>query len=264
VDTFDSGKKTSEFIAEQDRILAEDVVSGAERFWPVHVYLEPTNHCNLRCSMCARSAMDRGMGTMPLDRFKGVVDEIADLGIHPRITLTGQGEPLIDRTLMDKIGHAVSRGGHVSIITNGTLLDERRTEALLNSGIHRVQISFDSLTPETYGRIRIPAVGTGADLFAATKARVERFIRINQSRPEPIFVSISAVISDLNRQEVEAMRTHWIEIGVDNVYFPDVAVRSGLGGYDFPEALQRIRRCSMRFPPKFGPPVKVESASLNR
>lgn len=119
--------------------------------------------------------------------------------------------------------------------------------ALLASGLHRVQISFDSLEEATYRQIRIPAVKSRTYLFETTKQYVEDFIVSNKKMGSPVFISISAVISDLNRHEKQNIHDFWSRAGVDNVYFPEMVVRSGLGGMRPPKVRRRLNRCTMPF-----------------
>ena len=42
------------------------------------------------------------------------------------------------------------------VFTNGTLLNEKNSEMILNSSITRLFISLDAATEETYNKVRIP------------------------------------------------------------------------------------------------------------
>ncbi|MHC4138141.1 MAG: hypothetical protein ACYS0K_24650, partial [Planctomycetota bacterium] len=47
--------------------------------WPTHLQVEPTNLCNLRCAFCpVTTGMDRPSGSMDVDVFKKLIDEIGD------------------------------------------------------------------------------------------------------------------------------------------------------------------------------------------
>ena len=40
------------------------------------IYIEPTNRCNLNCSICVRQVWDEPMGDMPLASFKLIVKQL--------------------------------------------------------------------------------------------------------------------------------------------------------------------------------------------
>jgi cyclic pyranopterin phosphate synthase len=70
-----------------------------------------------------------------------------------KIRITG-GEPLVRRDVVHLVRHLAGIQGilDLSMTTNGVLLEEFAQE-LKQGGLHRINISMDSLNPEKYGRI---------------------------------------------------------------------------------------------------------------
>ena len=67
---------------------------------PRSLQVEVTGACNLRCHMCLvryRPPLHRVKGSLTLDQFRSLVDELPDLD---EITLQGLGEPLLAPDLM--------------------------------------------------------------------------------------------------------------------------------------------------------------------
>jgi GTP 3',8-cyclase len=111
-----------------------------------------TDRCNFRCSYC-----------MPLDEYDWInkneiltFEEISrvatlfvGLGVE-KIRLTG-GEPLVRQNLDRLVAKLSSIGGlkDLCLTTNGALLAEK-VAALKASGLKRVNISVDSLSPEKF------------------------------------------------------------------------------------------------------------------
>ena len=46
------------------------------------IRIETTNICNAHCIMCPREKLDREKGTMSIDLFKKIIDEVKDYGVE--------------------------------------------------------------------------------------------------------------------------------------------------------------------------------------
>src|SRR5947209_4005716 len=117
---------------------------------PRSLQVEVTGACNLRCQMCLvryRPPKHRVRGSMSLDQFKQLVDELPDLD---EITLQGLGEPLLAPDLMGMIEYAVGRGISVGFNTNATLMTYTWAEQLVDAGVDWIHVSIDGGTAETF------------------------------------------------------------------------------------------------------------------
>src|SRR5207245_4447952 len=85
--------------------------------------VENTSYCNFRCRYCATHSED---STLTLPRGHMSAEKFAELvGRHPRAALViiqGDGEPLMDPTLFEKIAVARAAGRVTQVISNGSLL----------------------------------------------------------------------------------------------------------------------------------------------
>lgn len=111
--------------------------------------IEPTTRCNFTCGFCVGRTMRQG--DLPWAAFEGF------LAAHPRlrhVELQGEGEPLLHRRFFDMAAAARARGIAVSLITNGSLLDEAMVERLLAAGITSIHVSMESADPAEFRRIR--------------------------------------------------------------------------------------------------------------
>ena len=123
---------------------------------PTYAQFEPVGQCNLRCQMCAIQFRSDGPphgppAFMPFERFTQLVDQFAGL---QELQLQGLGEPMMHPRFFDMVEYAASRGIRVSTNSNLTLLNERRAERCVTSGLEWLHVSIDGATPETYARIR--------------------------------------------------------------------------------------------------------------
>ena len=146
---------------------------------PIHLDIDATSKCNLRCTMCPRTDM-LGRGTLwpakdfDLDLFKRLIDEGAEKGLCS-IKFNYLGEPLLCRTIVDMVAYAKQRGlVDVMFNTNATLLDETLARRLIDAGLDKLFFSFDSPYREQYNRIRV-----NAD-YDRTLANIKNFMRIRE------------------------------------------------------------------------------------
>ncbi len=120
---------------------------------PEHLQLEITASCNLRCTMCLvryRPPVNKLAGAMPPEIFHRLLDDVP----VRRLTLQGLGEPLLSPYLPEMIAAAVGRDIRVGFNSNATLLNRRRAEELVASGVDWLHVSLDGATAAVYETIR--------------------------------------------------------------------------------------------------------------
>jgi cyclic pyranopterin phosphate synthase len=113
-----------------------------------------TDRCNLRCTYCMPP---EGLDWLPKPelltddevlRLVGI--GVQRLGIN-EVRYTG-GEPLLRRNLVDIVTRTAALGAEVSLTTNGIGL-ARLAGALAGAGLHRVNVSLDTLDRDTFKRL---------------------------------------------------------------------------------------------------------------
>ena len=119
------------------------------------VYVEPTSRCNLECSTCIRNAWDEPMGDMSADTFQSILEGVRSFDPVPTIFFGGFGEPLAHPLIGDMVTQAKSTGARVELITNGILLNEKRSRQLVDAKLDRLWVSLDGATPESYTDVRL-------------------------------------------------------------------------------------------------------------
>ncbi|MDD1729736.1 MAG: GTP 3',8-cyclase MoaA [Methanospirillum sp.] len=105
--------------------------------------------CNLRCIYCHREGECKPEDPMPLEDIREILLASERLGIRS-VKFTG-GEPLLRKDILDVI-RSVPSGIESSMTTNGTLLGPLAKD-LHDAGLSRVNISLDSLRPDTYRKV---------------------------------------------------------------------------------------------------------------
>ncbi len=161
------------------------------------VYIEPTTHCNLDCRTCIRNNWDETLGEMSEESFQKVMTSLGSFSTPPQIFFGGLGEPLSHPSIIDWVRRAKALGGTVELITNGTLLNEKRARSLIDAGLDVLWVSIDGATPESYRDIRL-----GAELPRIIQnLSTLRRMRPGGHHPRPVigiaFVAMKSNIQDL-------------------------------------------------------------------
>jgi MoaA/NifB/PqqE/SkfB family radical SAM enzyme len=116
---------------------------------PLHVMLNITRVCNLRCQYCYMQPL--AGDHMGDGDFERVVDELSEQQIF-KLCIAG-GEPFAHPQLGAFLQKACSRFPHVTVLTNGTILKEQHEQViarLIREGASLTfQVSVDAFNPET-------------------------------------------------------------------------------------------------------------------
>jgi GTP 3',8-cyclase len=120
-----------------------------------YLRISVTDRCNLRCIYCMPEQGVKLIHHNDILSFEEII-EIVDICVRfgvNKVRITG-GEPLVRKGIVDFVKMLAEVPGidDLSMTTNGTLLDQFAIP-LAKAGLHRVNISLDSLSPENYRQI---------------------------------------------------------------------------------------------------------------
>ncbi len=144
---------------------------------PTYLQIEPVGQCNLRCQMCPIQFRRDGPPYGPLafmqwQTFMGLIDQFTGL---KHLHLQGLGEPMMHPRFFDMVRYATDKGIRVTTNSNFNLLNSRRAEQCVTSGLAELHVSIDGATAETYERIRkrghFDKLLRNLDLLLAAKAQ---------------------------------------------------------------------------------------------
>jgi len=145
---------------EYRRRWVEEPASFTAGLFPIHLDIESTGVCNLRCPFCATTTKTWGPdvpGYMKLDLFRRIIDEGAAEGLCS-VKLSFRGEPTLHPHLAEMVAYAKQQGILDAYFnTNATLLTEALVNQLIDAGLDRISISFEGITKETYEHYRAGA-----------------------------------------------------------------------------------------------------------
>ena len=114
------------------------------------LFWECTLRCNMHCRHCGSDCkVSTDTPDMPAADFFRVIDEITPhVNPHEVFVIFTGGEALL-RPDLEACGMELYRREFPwGVVSNGYLLDERRLEGLLKSGMHSIAISLDGLEAE--------------------------------------------------------------------------------------------------------------------
>ena len=131
---------------EKDEMRA--AVLNARAYKPIYVKIKVNYGCNLKCEMCKHWRES----PISMDRFREIISDLAQLGCK-KIHFSG-GEPMLRPQLPDLVEHATQLGMHVTLTTNGTLIDKIKAKRLIEAGLRGVNVSIDSPIRKKYEKIR--------------------------------------------------------------------------------------------------------------
>ncbi|MFO7661222.1 MAG: radical SAM protein [Chloroflexota bacterium] len=161
------------------------------------LYIEPTNFCNIDCLTCMRNNWEVELGLMEAATFEQIVAGLEEMTDRPSILFGGIGEPLAHPHIADMIARVHALGCRTEMITNGTLLTEKRGRDIIDAGLDLLWVSIDGARPESYADIRL-----GAEL-PRVLANFKRFRRQRRPSHHPTpelgiaFVAMKRNIGDL-------------------------------------------------------------------
>ncbi|MEN1680754.1 MAG: GTP 3',8-cyclase MoaA [Planctomycetota bacterium] len=117
--------------------------------------LSVTDRCNIRCVYCMPAGPVRFLPrdqVLTFEEIEGVARVLAEMGVD-QIRLTG-GEPLVRAELPKLVARLVTLPGvsDVALTTNAVLLAEH-AEALRVAGLHRINVSLDTLSEEVFREV---------------------------------------------------------------------------------------------------------------
>ena len=160
------------------------------------VYIEPTNRCNLECRTCIRNTWDESLGEMEWETFSRILEGLRSFSPVPKVFFGGFGEPLAHPQIGKMIAQAKLAGAWVELITNGTLLTEKKSHELIEAGLDLLWVSLDGAKPESYADIRLGGALPEVIAHLAGFRDIRHFFP-TQPQMGIVFVAMKRNIADL-------------------------------------------------------------------
>jgi radical SAM protein with 4Fe4S-binding SPASM domain len=115
--------------------------------------IEPTNRCNLHCSICSHALFGVSkQKDLTFPEFKTILDKFNNN--VKRIFLQGLGEPFLNPKLNEMISYACGRGLFIYTTTNANALTEKIIQGMILAGLNELRISIDTFDSTLYENIK--------------------------------------------------------------------------------------------------------------
>ncbi|MFC2061363.1 radical SAM/SPASM domain-containing protein [Elusimicrobiota bacterium] len=188
--------------------------------YPLHVDIELTDLCNLRCKMCVHGIKGTGnFGMMDKKTAFRLIDESKRIGVYS-IKFNWRGEATLNKILPEAVKYAKEKTIlEVQINTNGLPVNNDIILECAKGGIDRIIFSIDGFSNETYESIRIG--GEYQKLLNNVHELIEWKAKNNRQKP---FIRVQMVKTKENAHEVMDYIDYW-QPRVDDVRISDVMNR---------------------------------------
>ena len=173
---------------------------------PLRIHIAVNDYCNIRCPHCLRETPgvkvnQNCLGVGDLKRlapwFKSAMT----------VALAGLGEPFIQKDIFEIVDLVHSYGAAVSLITNGTLLDEATARRIVGPHPTLLNLSIDAGTPEVFEKVRLGAK------FKEVVENVDRLVAVKREAKAtfPVMtINMTLMRDTLNEVEpVLALARRW-------------------------------------------------------
>lgn len=184
---------------------------------PEILCIETTTKCNLDCIMCPRKSFRAADKTMDEPTFQNVLAVFNTVPIKYAY-LTGYGEPLLDKDIFARAEaiHRASPSTGIGFSTNGLLLNAENIRKFQDSCVAGLTVSLDAGTRNGYAAIR------GRDGFERLLENMRALCK-NESKKA---LSVNAVITRVNIEEMEEIVLRCLEVGMPTLNFAPMCMYS--------------------------------------
>lgn len=225
---------------------------------PLELQIAVASTCNFKCGYCPCSRPDLlkannvQKGIMNFDLYKKVIDDLDGFPKPVKILrLVKEGEPLLNKRFADMVRYAKKKQPLVTVdtTTNAALLTPELSDAIIDSGLDKIFISFQGIRAEAYKRL------AGVDIdFNRLLENVIYFCR-NRKRCK-VYIKVPDIgVNAYERDEFFKLFNDYAdEMFVEHIVptWPDFDISEakkddGLGLYGNPIDAQHIKVCPIIF-----------------
>jgi MoaA/NifB/PqqE/SkfB family radical SAM enzyme len=172
-----------------------------------------TSKCNLRCAHCYNQERywDKAESykELSITEIEQIINKLSNLSFT-RIHLLG-GEPLMAKNLEHLVLYAKKLNLEVTMVTNGTLLDEKMFYHLCNWGVTSISISIDGTNAYENDKIR------GDGVFENVIRNLKKALEIKRSLNSKIYLYLSFTLTKKNYRNSYNLPEFAERLGLDSV-----------------------------------------------
>lgn len=181
---------------------------------PWKIFIEVSLSCNLRCITCAHSKSTFG-GIMKDETFEHIKPVLASARVIHEV---GYGEPLLNKTFVEKLRYLKQSDIFVDIYSNGMLLNKETAGHLVDLQLDQITFSIDGGTKETFEAVR-----SGAN-YSKVLENIDALHRIKtQKKSKRPFLRVNYVGMRRNIKELPMAIRTLSKIGIKELVLSDMS-----------------------------------------
>ncbi len=222
---------------------------------PFSISIEPTTSCNLRCPECPSGlrSFTRPTGMLESGLFEEIISQLSPSLTY--LTFYFQGEPYLNPAFLDMVKIAAQKKIYTSTSTNAHYLKDEIAKDTVLSGLHRIIISIDGTSQETYQSYRIG--GSLEKVIEGTKNLVKWKKELKSSTPHIIF---QFLVVRQNEHQINELYALANELGVDEVKLKTAQIYDFENGSDLIPIQEKYSRYKRLLNGKFA----IKNRMLNQ
>lgn len=171
---------------------------------PFNLVIETSSICNARCLVCPYVNMKRKKQVMDEKTFETIIKRIKKerMPIN-KVFLSGMGEPLIDKGLIERIRTLKKMGLWIRLYTNASLLTQKASEELISIGLDEINISFNGTNRSNYGKVM------GLDFDKTVKNIKSLVMARNSFNKRKPLIQTSLIATKENEKDIRNYLERW-------------------------------------------------------
>ena len=185
--------------------------------------------------------------------FTQIVDQVPNIA---RVVMHGVGEPMLVKNLPDMIRHLKTRGTYVLFNTNGTLMQPKRFQELIDTGLDELRVSLNS-DRASYAKIR------GKNFFNRIVRDVGKFIAYQRQvgattpRVSLWLTGLKETVDQLPEFVRLAAQIGVTEVHLQRLVFNEIGYGKATAGNSLFESTQETRRRAIEAAQEIARPLGV-------
>jgi len=176
----------------------------------LELQLETTAHCNAACVFCPYPMLKR-KGTMSMELFKRIIDDMAEIPTINSIVLHGLGDPTLDPHMTARLNYIYKEKGlslPSEMYTNGIAMLPKKSDAFKEAGLTCMVFSINAVRSDQH------------DAIMGTKGKFDTVCaNADYARSIGLAVETHAVLTrdTFTEADMEEFYRRWGKAGVDGV-----------------------------------------------
>jgi cyclic pyranopterin phosphate synthase len=180
-----------------------------KNIYPIYIEIGLYGGCNHRCIFCAFDFLKYKPEVLDETHLKKLILEASEKGVKS-ILYSGEGEPLLHKSVIEIVNFTKKAGIDVALVTNGTLFDKDKATRLLGS-LSWLKVGLDAGTEKSYAAIH----RTTKEDFNIVIKNLREAVGIRNKNKYSCTIGVQFLLIPQNYKEVIVLAQILSGIGVD-------------------------------------------------